>query len=121
MLLLIPAAYWLSLLQAMRHRFLSRGWNTATIWSGVVLLSPLVVGAGCLIWWNYMVSDWPMNIGGKPNMTLYHNIREPLWAGVFGYVFPVFVALAWLAVLPTWVYAMVRIRRVARSGRPTPP
>ena len=24
--------------------------------------------------WFMMVSDWPMNIGGKPNATLYHNI-----------------------------------------------
>ena len=114
MLLLILAAYWLSFIQAVRHRFLSRGWNKATIWFGVVLL-------GYLIWWNYMVSDWPMNIGGKPNMTLYHNIPEPAWADAFGHVFLVFVAIAWLAVLPTWGYALVRIRRVIRSGRPTPP
>lgn len=24
--------------------------------------------------WYFMISDWPMNIGGKPNNTLYHNI-----------------------------------------------
>lgn len=24
--------------------------------------------------WYFMIYDWPMNIGGKPNNTLYHNI-----------------------------------------------
>ena len=28
----------------------------------------------CLAIWYFMVSDWPMDIGGKPNWTLYHNI-----------------------------------------------
>ncbi len=24
--------------------------------------------------WYFMISDWPMNIGGKPNFMLYHNL-----------------------------------------------
>ncbi|MBI3500951.1 MAG: DUF3341 domain-containing protein [Bacteroidetes bacterium] len=28
----------------------------------------------CLGIWYFMVSDWPMDVGGKPNWTLYHNI-----------------------------------------------
>jgi Protein of unknown function (DUF3341) len=24
--------------------------------------------------WYFMIHDWPMNIGGKPNWTLYHNL-----------------------------------------------
>lgn len=24
--------------------------------------------------WYFMIADWPMNIGGKPNNTLYHNL-----------------------------------------------
>lgn len=24
--------------------------------------------------WYFMISDWPMNIGGKPNWTLWHNL-----------------------------------------------
>jgi hypothetical protein len=24
--------------------------------------------------WYFMIYDWPMNIGGKPNMTWYHNV-----------------------------------------------
>jgi hypothetical protein len=24
--------------------------------------------------WYFMISDWPMDIGGKPNWTLYHNL-----------------------------------------------
>ena len=28
----------------------------------------------CLAIWYFMVSDWPMDVGGKPSWTLYHNI-----------------------------------------------
>ena len=30
----------------------------------------------------FMIWDWPMNIGGKPNMTLYQNIPAfvPVWS-----------------------------------------
>ena len=28
----------------------------------------------CWMTWYMMINDWPMNIGGKPNWTLYHNL-----------------------------------------------
>ncbi len=32
------------------------------------------LGMGLLGFWYFMISDWPLIIGGKPNMTLYQNI-----------------------------------------------
>ena len=31
-------------------------------------------GLACLTIWYFMVHDWPMDVGGKPSWTLYHNI-----------------------------------------------
>jgi len=32
---------------------------------------------GCLMMWYMMVRDWPMDVGGKPSWTFYHNV--PAW------------------------------------------
>lgn len=32
------------------------------------------LGLGCLLVWYTAIHDWPQDVGGKPNQTLYHNI-----------------------------------------------
>lgn len=34
----------------------------------------LAMGLALFGLWYFMIHDWPMNIGGKPNWTLYHNL-----------------------------------------------
>jgi Protein of unknown function (DUF3341) len=45
--------------------------------------------------WYFMISDWPMNIGGKPNWTLYHNL--PAFVPVM-FEFTVFCAAHGMAI-----------------------
>ena len=45
--------------------------------------------------WYFMIHDWPMNIGGKPNLTLYHNL--PAFVPVM-FEFTVFCAAHGMAI-----------------------
>jgi len=57
----------------------------------------------CLATWYFMISDWPMDVGGKPNATLYHNI--PAFIPVI-FEFTVFCAahlMFWTLLFRSWL------------------
>lgn len=108
LVLALLAAYWYSFSKVWRGGFAASGWIRANGLVALVLLVPApIVLAGI---YYFMIMDWPMNIGGKPNYSLYHNL--PIW--------PV-VLVAWVGVLPSWWYLRRRIRRARRNGNLTPP
>ncbi len=58
----------------------------------------------CLGTWYFMISDWPMDVGGKPNGTLYHNI--PSFIPVI-FEFTVFCAahlMFWTLLFRSWLF-----------------
>ena len=62
----------------------------------------------CLGIWYFMISDWPMDVGGKPNWTLYHNIpafMPPIFE------FTVFCSahlMFWTLLFRSWILPGVR-------------
>ncbi|MFN8350275.1 MAG: quinol:electron acceptor oxidoreductase subunit ActD [Flavobacteriales bacterium] len=84
--------------------------NALLVASGMLMLAPV----GGLVVWYYMIHDWPVNIGGKPNMTWYQN--EPAPADLFSaalYTGAVLLSL----VLVSLLYAVFRM--LTHRGRPT--
>lgn len=66
------------------------------------------MGLACLATWYFMISDWPMDVGGKPNKTLYHNI--PAFIPVI-FEFTVFCAahlMFWTLLFRSWLFPGVR-------------
>lgn len=108
LVLALLAAYWYSFAKVRRGDPPLNGWIRANRVLAFLLLVPgLLLKAGI---YYFMVRDWPMNIGGRPNDSLYHNL--PIW--------PV-VIVAWIGVLPSWLYLRRRIRKVKRNVNLTPP
>ncbi|HNO71746.1 MAG TPA: DUF3341 domain-containing protein [Bacteroidia bacterium] len=62
----------------------------------------------CLATWYFMVSDWPMDIGGKPNWTLYHNIPAFL-PSIFEFtVFCSAHLMFWTLLFRSWILPGVK-------------
>lgn len=115
LVLALLAAYWSSFIMVWRNGFAAAGWIRANKIMAVLLLVPApIVLAGV---YYFFIMDWPMNIGGKPNHTLYHNIPtytvEPMVVNVISWL----GVASWMAVFPSWLYLMWRVRK---TKRPTP-
>lgn len=98
-----------------RRGFASVGANVIIVVSGALMLVPIAT----LAWWYYMIYDWPMNIGGKPNWSWYRN--EPVINGQSGDALHqlsyVGIALLFLVAV-SWVYTVVRML-LANRGKST--
>lgn len=113
------AAYWYSFIRVWKSGFVAIGWIRANRIMALLLLVPgLIVLAG---FYYFMIMDWPMNIGGKPNNTLYHNL--PAWTvdPMVGQVAVGVGVCAYVGVLPSWMYLLWRIRKTRRTATITPP
>ena len=66
------------------------------------------MGLACLGIWYMMISDWAMDVGGKPSWTLYHNIPAfipPIFE------FTVFCSahlMFWTLLFRSWIFPGVR-------------
>jgi len=63
---------------------------------------------GLLMMWYFMIHDWPQDIGGKPNWTLYHNIPAfipPLFEGT---VFTAAHLMFWTLLFRSWILPGVK-------------
>lgn len=90
--------------------FRSAGANALLLALGMLMLAPV----GFLAVWYFVIHDWPMNIGGKPNMTWYQN--EPAPADLFSAALYTGIVLLSL-VLVSLLYAVFRM--LTHRGRPT--
>jgi|ERR1035437_7638299 hypothetical protein len=66
------------------------------------------LGLASLGLWYMMISDWPMDVGGKPNWTFYHNV--PAWIPVM-FEFTVFCAahlMFWTLLFRSWILPGVK-------------
>src|SRR3972149_342685 len=66
------------------------------------------LGLGCLMMWYMMISDWGMDVGGKPNWTFYHNVPAfipPLFEGT---VFCAAHLMYWTLLFRSWIFPGVK-------------
>lgn len=66
------------------------------------------LGLGCLMMWYMMNSDWPQDVGGKPNWTFYHNVPAfipPLFEAA---VFSAAHLMFWTLLFRSWILPGVR-------------
>lgn len=61
-----------------------------------------------LMIWYMMIHDWPQNIGGKPNWTLYHNIPAFIPPFFEGTVFTTAHMMFWTFLFRCWIFPGVR-------------
>jgi len=108
---IILLCYWASYVLAFRRRFRSRWANRLAIGAGVLVLLPWLVWL-CLEVYD-LFNDWPMTIGGKPNLSWYHN--HPVWGPVANVVAYTFLALQVLMV-PSFIHLVVQMRRISRAS-----
>ncbi len=54
------------------EKIIGMKWTRLAICSFIYGLSGFTLAL--IGFWYFMISDWPMNIGGKPNWTLWHNL-----------------------------------------------
>ena len=109
--IIILMTYVVAFWSAVRHGFCRAKVNGTVLFCGAVLLLAMWLGI-----WYFMVRDWPMNIGGKPQQSFYHG--DPAQMRSIGHWIEANVnGIGWgLAVLTfilllSYVYAGVRIWR----------
>ncbi len=110
---LFVCSYWVVFIAAWKNSFRHRQWNRLVLWLGGAF------AVGCLVvmlFFLWVVSDWPMNIGGKPNYTLYHNLPATAPLNIVQPVLGIIHIALWLGLPVSWVYAIVRIWKSRRSG-----
>jgi hypothetical protein len=115
--IVILATYLVAYWRASRHGFSRAGLNALVISSGAILLLMPVAGLGI---WYFMIRDWPMNIGGKPNWAWNENTPAPSnhvaeWTlehiGALGTA----VRILFATILLSYVYGCIRMRKAVRA------
>ena len=114
--LVLLVTYVTSYVRSARRGFSKSGANVLVLVSGVLLLVPLAMLAS----WYYMVYDWPMGLGGKPNWTFYHN--EPYggseivrWFVEHPHGILCVAAIVIAGIAASFTYASFRMIRACRS------
>ena len=102
--------YCWSFVRGARRGFAIASNNVLVVVAGLLLLAP----ATALALWYYMIKEWPMNVGGKPNWTWYSN--EPTVIGGLESVAYGGIVLM-ILVLGSLLYATARMLMVRRGRR----
>jgi hypothetical protein len=110
-LVVLVVLYIWAYVRCARRGFASAGANALLVASGIFMFAPV----GTLVGWYFMIHDWPMSIGGTPNMTWYQN--EPAPPNLFSAALSTGAVLLSL-VLVSLLYAVFRMLTHSKPQSP---